>query len=243
MSTDTPASILKHTTALTDMINKFASLVVELYTSIKEKLPKAKQYLLGSVYVFQQRTDQGQLFQNSVQEEIERASTAADLMVILNSFWSFYNYFLLSKMIRKFCNDDDIVRRNLDEYVNSLEELSPAQYPPIIQPYTNEECFHTDLLTVEVEGLNGINGDTLNQIHSSVARWLTIESHALLLKRIRRKTNKLEYLIPECVTTAVPVTLSLLNAPVLSISFGETVTICCKGKSMSCRFYNNGINF
>lgn len=234
MSTDTPASILKHTTALTDMINKFASLIVDLYISIKEKLPEVKKYLLRSVYVFQQRADQGQLFQNgTVQEEIERASTAADLMVILNSFWSFYNHFLLSKMIRKFCNDDAVVRRNLDEYVDSLEELSPAQYPPIVQPYTNEECFHTDLLIVEVGKLNGINGDTLSQIHSSVARWLAIESHALLLKRIRRNTNKLEYLIPECVTTAVPATLSLLDAPVLSISFGETVTICCKEKSMS----------
>lgn len=234
MSTDTPASILKHTTALTDMINKFASLVVELYISIKERLPEAKQYLLGSVYVFQQRTDQGQLFQNdAIQKEIEKASTAADLMVILNSFWSFYNYFLLSKMIRKFCIDNDVVRRNLDEYVNSLEELSPARYPPIVQPYTNEEFFHTDLLIVEVEKLNCINGDTLSQIHSSVARWLTIESHALLLKRIRRITNKLEYLIPECITTAVPVTSSLLDAPVLSISFGKTVTICCKEKSMS----------
>lgn len=234
MSTDTPASILQCTTALTDMINKFASLTVELYISIKERLPEAKQYLLGSVYVFQHRTDQGQLFKNdAVRKEIKNASTAADLMVILSSFWSFYNHFLLSKMIRKFCNDDDVVRHNLDEYVNSLEELSPAQYPPIIQPYTNEECFHTDLLIVEVEGLNGINGDTLSQIHSSVARWLTIESHALLLKRIRRNTNKLEYLIPGCVTTAVPATLSLLNAPVLNISFGETVTICCKGKGMS----------
>ena len=214
------------------MINKFASLVVELYISIKEKLPEVKQYLLGSVYVFQQRTDQGQLFQNGVQEEIERASTAADLMVILGFFWSFYNYFLLSKMIRKFCNDDDVVRRNLDEYANSLEELSPAQYPPIVQPYTNEECFHTDLFAVEVEGLNGINGDTLSQIHSSVARWLTIESHALLLKRIRRNTNKLEYLIPKCVTIDMTTSLSQLDASVIRISFGKTVTACCKGKSM-----------
>ena len=233
MSTVTPASILKHTTALTDMINKFASLVVEFYRSIKERLPEAKQYLQGSVCVFQLRSKadfDSKLFVKSVLEEIENTSTAADLIIILNSFWSFYNYHLLSGMIRNLCSSNEDLNSNLMKYINSLDALPVIEYPPLVQPYTNEECFQSDLLIVEVEKLNGINGDTLNQIHSSVARWLNIEFHALLLKRIKKKTNELEYLIPKCVTTAVLVALSLLYAPVLSISFGETVI---KGKSMS----------
>lgn len=226
-----PDSTFISTTVLTDFINSFASLIVELYKSIKNKLSEAKLYLQTSIYVFQNRADPGQLFQG-IKSEIENAETAADLMITLNSFWSFFNYFLLYKMIRKFCSGD-VITTALSKYVNSIEEVSLGRCPPLIQPFTEGKCFHTDLLILKLRE-STINGDILYQIHRSIARWLTIESHALLLKRIKKGTNELEFLIPKCVTVTsdMPFPPQLVDLPVLSILFQEQV-IGCSEKSMS----------
>lgn len=231
-------ALMEDRTALTDLINKFASLVVELHRNIEERLPEAKQYLRKNMRVFQLRSkanNDDKLFLESVHEEIENASTAADLMIILNSFWSFYNHLLLSGMIRsgRFCNED--VKSNLKKYINSLDALPVTEYPPLVQSYTNEEFFHSDLLIVEVEKLNGINGDTLDDIRDSIACWLNIESRVLLLKRIRKNTNKLEYLVPKCVhftiskDTSFPIFFQRI--PVISISFRKITKNCGRTKS------------
>ena len=228
MSANTPASILnKSGTALTDTINKFASLIVELYRSInlKERLAEVKQYLQGSVCMFERADHQGQ---NGVQEEIEKAQTAADLIIFLTSLWSFYNHFLLSELIHKFCSAD--IKSELKKYINTLDALPVTEYPPLVQPYTNEECFHSDLLIVKVQDVNGIKGDTLNQIHDSITCWLNIESRVLLLKRIRKKTNELEYLIPTyrgvyvAISEDISFPTSFQKIPsVLSISLGSKI--------------------
>ena len=218
-----------NTTALTDLINSFASLIVELYKSIKNKFSEAKHYLQTSIYVFQKRADQGQLFQG-IESEIENAETLADLMITLNSFWSFFNYFILAKMIRKFCSNE-VIETNLSSYVNSIEEVSPELYPPLIQPFTKDECFHTDLLILKLKA-SIVNGNIIYEIHLSVARWLTIESHALLLKKMKKGTNELEFLIPKCVivTSGMQFPHQLAES-VLSISFQEKVIECCAKKS------------
>ncbi|XP_019848953.1 PREDICTED: uncharacterized protein LOC109580354 isoform X2 [Amphimedon queenslandica] len=225
-----PDSTFMSTTVLTDIINSFASLIVELYKSIKNKFSEAKLYLQTSIYVFQNRAHPGQLFEG-IESEIKNAETAADLTIALNSFWSFFNYFLLYKMIRKFCSSD-VITTTLSKYVNFIEEVPPGQYPPLIQPFTKGECFHTDLLILKLRE-STINGDILYQIHRSVARWLVIESHALLLKRIKKGTNELEFLIPKClaVTSDMPFPPQLLELPVLSISFQEQVIECSEKRS------------
>ena len=227
-----PDGTIKSTTVLTDLINSFASLIVELYKSIKNKFSEAKRYLQTSIYVFQKRADQGQLFQG-IESEFKNAKTSADLIINLNSFWSFFNYFLLYKMIRKFCGDD-VIATALSKYVNSIDEVPPELYPPLIQPFTKDECFHTDMLILKL-GESTINGDILYQIHTSIARWLTIESHALLLKRIKKATNELEFLIPKCVivTFDMPFPPQLVELPILSISFQEQVIECSAEKSKS----------
>lgn len=215
------------------MIRKFASLIIEFYRSIKDldDLDQVKKYLVD-IDVFKVRKASHKKLLQNVKNEVMKASTAFNLVLILKSYWSFCNHFLLGRMIRKFVSE--AAKEKLTQYVISLEALPIAELPSLIQPIANTDSYHSQLLILKMKkNILNISGESLGEIHESVATLLDIVSYALLLKRISKGSNGLEYLIPNCVTFTIDTLdlTTLQDAQVHSISFGGTSRNCCKGKS------------
>ena len=206
----------------------FASLIVELYRSIKES-----QMELQSVKEFLSRLNSQQLRKSGdkpllhkVLSQIEDMPNIADLLLFLSQFWSFFNYKLLEKLVNKF--DSYEAKAKLKEYILFLDALRVVEMPPLIQPFFNTDSYHSDLLEVRLlpNSLQALSAEELLHIHVRVATVFRIEYHALLLQEIKIADDILEYLVPVCVQLDVDrmTSLSLSSLrhdKVIGISFKD----------------------
>lgn len=123
-------------------------------------------------------------------------STIKDLMLLLNSYWSFFNYSLLEKLIKRFGGQkikDDILKN----YVTQLQELSMSEIPVILHHLPRVEGFCKDhlIVTMAPEFFTSPSVDDLLLIHDGVARVLRIERFGLLLRHINTVKHQVNFLI------------------------------------------------
>ena len=176
----------------------FASLIVELYRSIKEneiELQKIKEFLFHLNCQRLTKPEDKPLLHKAI-TQIDAISTLADLFLFLNQFWSFFNYKLLERFFIEFDS-----KAKLQSYVSFLEALKVVEVPPLVQPFYNVDCYYSDLLELRMQpnSLQALSTDELLHIQHRVATALSIENYALLLKEIKIVEDKLEYLVPVCV--------------------------------------------
>ena len=206
----------------------FASVIVELYRSIKEsqmELQTVKEFLchLNSQ---QLRMSEDKPLLHKVLSQVEDITNIADLFLFLSQFWSFFNYKLLEKLVNKFGNYK--AKEKLKEYILFLEALRVVEMPPLIQPFFNGDSYHSDLLELRLcpNSLQALSAEELLLIHIKVATLLSIEHCALLLQEIKIADDILEYLVPVCVQlnvdrmSSLPLS-SLRHEKVIRISFKD----------------------
>ena len=206
----------------------FASVIVELYRSIKEsqiELQSVKEFLscLNSQRL---RMSEDKPLLHKVLSQIEDITNIADLFLFLSQFWSFFNYKLLEKLVKKF--DSYKAKEKLKEYILFLETLRVVEMPPLIQPFFNADSYHSDLLELRLlsNRVQALSAEEILHIHVQVATVLNIEHHALLLQEIKIADDILEYLVPECVQldvdrmSSLPQS-SLRHEKVIGISFKD----------------------
>ena len=217
---------ITNSTKLTEVINMFASLVVDVYHSMNEsedKLMKAKKFL-SELNVLKLRSSKSELLLHDILDKIKAAQSAVELVLLLTPYWSFYNHQLLTKLIRQICYQDT----KFTTFVNLLETLRVCELPPLIQPVASENAYHSELLVVEIQcDFTKTFIEELFQIQNCLCMPFEIEIHSLLLKRIQKGTNKLEFLVPK----VVDVKLEMLSRYVSSLRDEKIKNISFNGQN------------
>ena len=141
----------------------------------------------------------------------ENISSIRELMMLLNDYWSFFNFSLLKKLVDKF--GGEYAKDALKKYVTVLQELSVQKIPVLLHHRFSIAGFSSDILTVTITGeIFSLSVEDLLSVRDSIARILHIENFALLLLRIKKVEKQLEFLIANQVTVKVgPLEFSSVN--------------------------------
>lgn len=135
-------------TPLTIVDKMFASLVVEIISSIKSsevKLEMLKQFIF-ELQTQNSKAKSQQPFLKPIISEIEGASTAKDLIFVLNEYWSFFNYELLEYILNHIGNKD--AKKKLHLYLECLKALRVAELPVLLHPVNEVKGFCPDVVHV-----------------------------------------------------------------------------------------------
>ena len=182
---------------MTGIDRKFASLIVGFVKFITLNgitFQDVKSFIADDL-VAKQLTGQEIVLSLPLFTNIKEKSTLRDLMLHLNKYWSFFNFALLEKLIKKFMRDDNA---ELKQYISNLEELSVIELPVLVHPHNHVEGFSSDTLSVTmVPEFSSFSCEKLRIIHSRIAGIFRIECFALLLKEIKQNENKLEFIVAE----------------------------------------------
>ena len=202
----------------------FASLVVEIISSIKSsevKLEMLKQFIF-ELQTQNSKAKSQQPFFKSIISEIEGASTAKDLIFVLNEYWSFFNYELLEYMLNHFGNKD--AKKKLHLYLECLKALRVAELPVLLHPVNEVNGFCPDVVHVITKPivLQCARTAHLLHIHKTLANIFQLETYAILLRQIHRNSCQLDFLIAQGAEEYIP---KITNLELSSLSKAGVVQI------------------
>ena len=194
-------------TPLTIVDKMFASLVVEIISSIKSsevKLEMLKQFIFELQTQNSKAKSRQQPFLKPIISEIEGASTAKDLIFVLNEYWSFFNYELLEYMLNHIGNKD--AKKKLHLYLECLKALRVAELPVLLHPVNEVKGFCPDVVHVITKPifLQCARTADLLQIHKTLANILQLEVYAILLRQIHKNSCQLDFLIAQGAEEYIP---------------------------------------
>lgn len=179
---------------MTKIDRKFSSLVVDVVkflTLENVTVQKVKDFVsdLVAERFTEQVVELSAMFSN-----IEEISTLRDLILYLNKYWSFFNFTLLEKLIKKFKINDAEIK----QYISNLQEVSIQELPVLVHHPQSIEGFTKETLSVTmIPGFFDLSCEELLLFHQRLTDTLRIERFALLLRQINQTENKLEFTVAE----------------------------------------------
>lgn len=181
---------------MTKIDRMFASLIVELVRSLTKETDLSTIRMFVAELVPQRSAKQTGEFIPIFRDVDISQLNLRDLMLLLNEYWSFFNCSLLEKLIKKFGSQE--AKADLKLYVTYLQELLLSEIPVLLHHRPTVKGFSLDTLIVTTKPIfSSLTVDDLLQVRDSIARILRIERFALLLRRIKKDENQLEFLVAE----------------------------------------------
>ena len=132
----------------------------------------------------------GSLFINSCQQELNNASTIDAVFGIVSQFWSFLDYNLLEKVVKEFGDDSD--KQKFADYTKALQEfLSDWKVVP-------HKIQRSEVPTTAVKLCFKLDSDSLpyRDIRASIARIFDVHVSNVLIESIEKGCTKLVFLLP-----------------------------------------------
>jgi len=190
---------LQHETK--EMMGEFASLVSYTCTSIKQRANLHEVALfLNQLESLAQVTKSAPSLLEEVMDDIWKAETMEMLFRLLTKFWSWYNHFLLEKIIDRFGDNEDQERlkKFREKFTiyskNRLVDLSSAG--DSLKLGVGGGKGQVPLLLKIDKEWDAIPVSQLADIQQNVASILKVESHLLYLASVRQGCIVMTFLVP-----------------------------------------------
>ena len=168
-------------------------------------------------------------------EEISKAENFEQLFNILHHYWSWYNFYLLEKLIHMFGDEDNT--KKLNDYLTAFRTfIEKRKALP-----NSQDSFRTgskygkgpNLLLIKVDQTwDGISLKQIWEFHHYIAEILKVEPHVLFLASVSKGCICLNFVVPETIAEHVFSFCALeqeelLEAGVFKVEYGEYVWQVC----------------
>ena len=191
-----------------EVMTAFASLVGKTCKSIKKKVTLEEFTLwlkqLQALSPCSESTP-GLLAQQI--DEISQAGSMEQVFHILSDYWSWYNYYLLEKIINEYGDEKD--RQRLDSFKKDFSIFAQnrivefAQYPMTFGTAADDGKTRVPLLFKVDRSWDSVHINQLTEIHRNLASILGVNPHTLYLASIQKGCILMKFLIPSLVARAV----------------------------------------
>ena len=159
-----------------------------------------KEYLC-SLPIFQGYTYESERmpkFLNLIREELTSSDTIPELFKCLSIYWSWFNYILFEKLVKKFSNWGDQELSAVSNYkvkLNKFLERKVFEIPRHTH-CTNEIIGFAHVIAQFSDEIQNEEANYILTIRDRLAMDLGIETYALILTEIRKGSVVLDFLVP-----------------------------------------------
>lgn len=168
---------------------------------------------------------------NPILDRIKSSQSVSDLFILLANFWSWFNYRLLERLLKRFGNHNE--KHLLEEYVSKLKHFLQRyvyEMPSSIHSPKTLDSF-TKFRAKLSDKMKSAKAEELPMIQAGFARILGIDVHALILTTITSGCVELEFLAPKIIETMFPLSneifdeLHKLEWKICAVQCGKSETV------------------
>ena len=148
---------------------------------------------------------------NPILDRIKSSQSVSDIFILLANFWSWFNYRLLERLLKRFGNHNE--KHLLEEYVSKLKHFLQRyvyEMPSSIHSPKTLDSF-TKFRAKLSDKMKSAKAEELPMIQAGFARILGIDAHALMLTTIGCGCVELEFLAPKIIETMFPLSNEIFD--------------------------------